>query len=184
MGRRRVHILGASGCGVSTLGRAVSRVKGWPYYDTDDFYWQPTDPPFRVKRPPSERLEHLLDVASPSGAWVIGGALDGWGDPLIERFELVVFLDAPTAVRLLRLRERERRRFGERIAADGDMHEHHAKFLAWAASYDDPAPTHDGRSRAKHEAWLSGISTAVIRVDANRGVERMVDDVLRAMALR
>lgn len=173
---QRVHIMGASGCGVSTLGRAVAQTRGWPYYDTDDFYWQPTDPPFRFKRPEEERLERLMDVILTSERWVLGGALDGWGDPLIGRFDLIVFLEAPTEERLRRLRARERKLFGDRIAPGGDMHDHHRRFLEYAENYEGGAIT-GGRCRARHEAWLEQLSQPVLRLDATRPR----DDLLRAV---
>ena len=180
---RRVHILGASGCGVSTLGRAVARASRWSYFDTDDFYWQPTDPPFVVKRPPCDRVERLLAVTEPDEPWVLGGALDGWGDALIERFDLVVFLRAPTEVRIDRLRERERRRFGRRVGSGGDMDGHHQRFLAWAASYDDATLTSGLRSRARHEAWLAMLPRPALRLDATRSVEALTKDVLSVLSM-
>ena len=42
--------------------------------------------------------------------WVLSGSLDEWGRPVIALFDLVVFLYAPTDIRLQRLREREARR--------------------------------------------------------------------------
>ena len=43
----RIHITGASGFGVSTLGGALAARLGCAHLDTDDFYWLPTDPPYR-----------------------------------------------------------------------------------------------------------------------------------------
>lgn len=106
---RRIHILGASGAGTSTLGRALADRLGLQHFDTDDFFWLPSDPPFQVRRPTGGRLSRLgaaLDEAS--GGWVLSGALDPWGDPLIPRFALVVFLTLEPGLRLARLRERER----------------------------------------------------------------------------
>lgn len=177
---QRVHILGASGCGVTTLGRAIADAAAWPYYDTDDFYWLPTDPPYRLKRPPGERLERLLDAVLTSERWVLGGALDGWGDALIPRFDLVVFIEAPTDVRLGRLSTRERKRFGARIEPGGDMHTHHGRFMDWAQTYETRAIS-GGRSRARHEAWLAQVSGRVLRLDATRALPDLCADVIAAL---
>ena len=173
---QRIHILGASGCGVSTLGRAVAEAQRWPYFDTDDFYWLPTDPPFRLKREPEDRLERVLDATLGSECWVLGGALDGWGDRLVARFDLVVFLDAPTEVRLERLRAREAELFGPRIEPGGDMHEHHQRFIAWAASYETGG-IGGGRCRQLHEDWLARLRCPVLRLDASRPRPVLVDEV-------
>ena len=174
---QRVHLAGASGCGVTTLGRALAEHHGWPYFDTDDFYWQPTDPPFRIKRHVQDRLRRLGDALATSERWALGGALDGWGDPLISRFDRVVFLEVPTAIRVQRLRERERHRFGDRIDRGGDMHAHHARFIEWARAYEGGG-IDDGRSRTRQERWLAALPCPVCRLDATQASEVLLAAVL------
>jgi adenylate kinase family enzyme len=103
----RIHILGASGSGTTTLAAAVAAAHGHHHLDTDDFYWLPTDPPYRTKRPRAARLERLSTALAASSTWILSGLLCGWGDPLIPRFQLIVFLTVPTDVRMRRLRTRE-----------------------------------------------------------------------------
>jgi len=38
------------------------------------------------------------------GNWVLSGSLNGWGDPLISFFELVVFVYVPQEERIKRLK--------------------------------------------------------------------------------
>jgi adenylate kinase family enzyme len=42
----RIHILGASGSGTTTLGAALADRLGHPHVDADSLFWLPTDPPF------------------------------------------------------------------------------------------------------------------------------------------
>jgi ABC-type dipeptide/oligopeptide/nickel transport system ATPase subunit len=37
----RIHLMGASGTGVTTLGRALADALAIPHHDTDDYFWQP-----------------------------------------------------------------------------------------------------------------------------------------------
>ena len=46
MRSRRIHVLGASGSGTSSLAAAIARRHGHRHLDTDDFFWMPTDPPY------------------------------------------------------------------------------------------------------------------------------------------
>jgi hypothetical protein len=39
----RIHILGASGTGTTTLGKALADRLNCPHFDADRFYWLPTD---------------------------------------------------------------------------------------------------------------------------------------------
>lgn len=159
-------MFGASGSGTSSLAAAVARRHGHRHLDTDDFYWMPTDPPFQQVRPRDERLARLESALEQSPTWVLSGSLCGWGDPLIPRFELVVFLLVPTPVRLARLRAREQQRYGAAaIAAGGPLHRAHVEFIDWAGRYDSGGP--DMRSRAMHEAWLASISAPVVRLEGD-----------------
>ena len=90
--------------------------------------------------------------------------------------ELIVFLDVPTHLRLERLRRRERERFGDALLPGGAMHEIHSEFIHWAAHYDDG--TLPGRSRPRHESWLTAISTPVLRLDGTRPTEALVRTIL------
>ena len=150
----RIHVLGASGSGTTSIGALLSAKHGHRHVDTDDFYWLPTDPPFQEARPPGERLTLLRSALDESSSWVLSGSLCGWGDPLISEFDLVMFLVVPTEVRLARLRAREMARYGrEAVAPGGLLHATHVAFLNWAERYD--TGDLEVRSRARHEAWLS-----------------------------
>jgi adenylate kinase family enzyme len=179
MATPRIHITGASRAGVSALGAALARRLGCVNFDTDDFFWKPTDPPFHERRDLAERLD--LITAALDGAslgWALSGSLDGWGDPLIPRFERVIFLETSTDVRMARLRERERRRYGAAIEPGGELHAHHLDFLAFAAAYETGqfTGTLRGRCRARHEAWLSRLPCPVIRLDGARPTQDLVDE--------
>lgn len=175
----RIHITGAACSGTTTLGARLAEVLGVPHLDTDTYYWRPTDPPYTDKHPVAERLA-LLREAAGEGPWVVSGSLDGWGDPLAKEADLIVFLTAPTALRLARLKSRERRRFGDRIGPGGDMEQIHASFLVWAAQYDDAGFA--GRSRLRHETWLADQAAPVLRLDATQPIETMTEQVLARLA--
>ncbi len=175
----RVHIVGASGTGTSTLGRALATRLESQQFDSDDFYWEPTDPPFTRKRPPAERMELMRRMFAPRPDWVLSGSCVGWGDPLIERFTHVVFLTLPAGPRLARLRARERRRYGDAIGPGGDQAERFRGFLDWAMGYDDD--TFQGRSRKMHESWLDRLPCPVIRLDAAQPVPALVEAAVAAL---
>jgi adenylate kinase family enzyme len=179
----RIHITGASGSGVSTLGAALAAALGCAHLDTDEFYWKLTNPPFQKSREVLERLRllHLAFDAAPNG-WILSGSLNGWGDPLIPLFGQVIFLNAPTDVRLARLAERERRRLGPAVDPGGALHPQHLDFLAYAAAYDTGEFTGalTGRYRARHEAWLSRLPCPVLRLDGALPTGALVEQALAA----
>ncbi len=65
----KIHLLGPSGSGTSTLGKALGDRLGRPWFDSDDFFWIPTDPPFTTKRPADER-GRLLAATLAENAWM------------------------------------------------------------------------------------------------------------------
>jgi adenylate kinase family enzyme len=176
-----VHIFGASGSGTSTLAAALAAKHGHRHLNTDNFYWLPTDPPFEQPRPREDRLVLLESALHESPAWVLSGSLCGWGDPLIPQFDLVVFLLVPTEVRLTRLRAREATRYGHAaIALGGARHAAHVAFIAWADRYD--TGDIEMRSRALHEAWLSGLTSPVVRLEGVRPVAEQLARIEAAVA--
>src|SRR4029450_3942966 len=100
---RRIHILGASGSGTTTLGRALAERLQYPHFDTDDYFWLPTDPPYTQQRERTERAQLLMDDIPAQDSWVLSGSLCGWGDVAIPLFALVVFLWIPQDIRMERL---------------------------------------------------------------------------------
>jgi adenylate kinase family enzyme len=58
----RIHITGASGAGVTTLGRATADALAIPPLDTDDYFWRPTTPPYREKREIADRLRLMREM--------------------------------------------------------------------------------------------------------------------------
>ena len=166
-----IHIMGASGAGTSTLGRALEARHGYKWMDTDGYFWAQTDPPYEQSLPREERLRLMRAAMDQHPRCVISGALCGWGDALIPRFDLVVWLQAPTEVRLERLRQREREAFGARVLPGGDMHENHEAFLLWAAGYD--TGDESMRSFAQHEKWVRGLDCPVMILDGTKPVEEL-----------
>jgi adenylate kinase family enzyme len=160
----RVHIVGASGSGTTTLGRALAAELGAPHLDTDEYFWLPSAPPFQHVRERGERQALLgADLARHPG-WTLSGSLCGWGDVFVPLFDLVVFLWVPPEIRLARLRRRERARYGAAIDPGGDRHEATRKFLEWAAGYDDGLDVPE-RCRRLHEEWLAALPCPVVRFE-------------------
>ncbi|SDU64194.1 hypothetical protein SAMN04490201_3393 [Pseudomonas psychrophila] len=111
----RIYITGASCAGVTTLGQKLATLLRVRHVDVDDFFWMPTNPPFTTKRPASERVS-LIQQKLGHEDWVLTGSCMDWGDALVTRVDLIVFIVTATPVRLERLAAREKKLFGNRIA--------------------------------------------------------------------
>jgi adenylate kinase family enzyme len=161
----KIHIFGASGSGTTTLAAAVAARFGHRHIDVDDFFWEVTDPPFRSMRPVPIRQRMLADALDAHPRWALSGSLCGWGDIFIPRFELVIFLHIPGAVRMSRIMARERQRYGDAIREGGAMRVHHLEFIEWAAQYDT-ADEHM-RSLRLHQKWMATLPCRCVRIEGD-----------------
>ena len=169
----RVHITGASGAGVTTLGRALAEALQVTLLDTDNFFWLPTSPPYQTARPPMERHALLAAAMDKAGEFVSSGSLDGWGDPLIPLFTAVIFVRTATELRLARLRLREAGVFGAAaIGPGGAHHVEHEAFIDWAAGYDRGLQS--GRNLQRHIAWVATLPCPVLTLDGARPIAELL----------
>jgi cytidylate kinase len=98
----RILITGASGCGTTTLGRAVADSIEAAFLDADDLYWLATDPPFRLKRDLAERRSLLHERLAEANRIVVAGSIQGWDVGVEDSFSLIVLMSAPAEVRVPR----------------------------------------------------------------------------------
>ncbi len=173
-----IHITGASGSGVSTLGKALAAATGAVQLDTDSFYWLPVEPLFTQKRPAEGRLRLIREAFAEAGprGWILSGSISEWGRPLVPLFDLVVFLRTPSALRVERLHAREIERYGaDAIAPGSTRHQQYTDFLQWAADYD--LGTVAGRNLARHEEFLTHLTCPVLRLNGSEPVAALVAKV-------
>jgi uridine kinase len=175
----RINVIGASGCGASTVGRLLASSLSVACFDSDDYYHSPGDPPFQNPRPPQERYALLTRDLSPSESWVLSGGIAGWNPCPELDLTCIVFLYVPAEIRIERLRQRERERFGSRILAGGDMYAAHEAFIEWTSRYD--AGDVEGKTLARHEAWLKSQCCPVLEFRGVFAVSDITEDVLRSI---
>ncbi|RQP25049.1 AAA family ATPase [Piscinibacter terrae] len=165
----RILITGAAGSGTTTLARSLASALNVRSVEADDFFWLPTEVPYTVRRPIEERLRLMEEALRAPGA-VVAGSIMGWGQSLEDTFDLIVFLHVDTATRVQRLIDRETARFGRADPA----------FIEWAAQYDDGPP--EGRSLARHNAWLSERTCPVLRLTGTIPIETQVRQILQCLS--
>jgi adenylate kinase family enzyme len=119
---RRVHVLGNSSTGKSTLGERLAGSLGVSFVELDALNWQPdwvglneTDP---------AELERRFDEATSGEGWVAAGSYSQFAQRVFwPRLETVVFLDLPVPQLLWRVLRRSWRRW-------------RTKELLWGTNYE------------------------------------------------
>jgi adenylate kinase family enzyme len=173
----RINVVGASGVGKTTLGRALAERFGIPHFDADAYYHLPTDPPFREQRTPEDRCALLESDLRELDGWVLSGGAGTWNPAPSLRYTLHVFLWLPSELRIERLLRRERELYADRILPGGDMEADHAAFMAWTRGYDDS--TAEGTNTlACHEALLRNATCPVLRLSGPLSVDEALQRVL------
>lgn len=170
-----IHIFGASGSGTTTLGEKICRELGYTQIDTDKYFWIPTDPPFKRKRPKEERVEMMIKAVEKAENAVISGSITDWGEKLIPFFTLAVRLEMEQSIRIDRLIKREKEKYGLRIEPGGDMHRQHMEFLEWAKAYDRGGT--DIRSKALHDEMQKSFPCRVLCLDGADDLEENFNKV-------
>ena len=176
--KQKIHIFGASGAGTTTIAQSVCQRINYRHFDSDSYYWLPTEEPFTAERPLEECLTQIQGDLSHCERWILSGSLTGWGDALIPNFDLIIFVYVQEGQRMERLKKREYERYGTEIYPGGKRFEASEAFLAWAGAYD--AGTQTGRSLVKHETWLEKVDCPIIRI-TNDSLANSVDTVIKAI---
>lgn len=173
----RIHIFGASGSGTTTLGKYLSEKLDIEHFDTDDFFWVKSSPPYQKIVPTEERKTNLNLALQSCKNWVLSGSLCGWGDFSVLYFTKVVFLYIPNDIRMERLKKREIARYGASIFnEEHPMHKTHKDFIAWASKYDDAGL--EMRSKLMHEEWMKALPIKAIKIEGETHLKDSVDMIV------
>ncbi|MFS8523855.1 MAG: shikimate kinase [Limnochordales bacterium] len=119
---RRIHIMGDSCAGKSTLGKRLARALSVDFVDMDDLNWQPgwvalaeTDP---------GEFERRLAAATSGDGWVVAGSYTRHAQRVFwPRLDTVVWLDLPRPLLVRRVIARSWRRY-------------RTKELLWGTNYE------------------------------------------------
>ncbi|MBD1387731.1 adenylate kinase [Mucilaginibacter rigui] len=172
----KIHVMGASCAGSTTLGRALAQHLNYTYFDTDEYFWLPSAVPYTIKRETADRIAMLkTDLLGKTDA-IVGGSLVSWGNEWLTMFDLVVFLYTPHDIRMERLHTREVERYGDQIFTDPFRADQYKKFTDWAKGYDDN--TTNGRNLAVHQLWLSKVNCPVLKIEGDTTVAERIDLIM------
>ena len=96
---RRIHIVGGPGSGKTTLARRLARRLGAVAHDLDGVGYEGGA---GLKRPLDRRLADVRRIAD-APAWVTEGVFLWWTDVLLNRADVIVWLDLPWRVAARRI---------------------------------------------------------------------------------
>lgn len=159
-----ILLCGANGSGKTTLGKELSKALHHKYIDVEDYSFLESQVPYSKPRPRDQvRLSILRDIEK--YRYFILSAVNGdMGNEINAMYRCVIYLSAPLALRLKRIRQRSYEEFGERVQIGGDMYDQEQRFLAFVAA----------RSMKKTDMWIQTLSCPVIYADGTRDIQEHV----------
>ncbi len=97
---KKIYIVGPSGSGKTTLGQLLCDKLNLPHFDLDEIAY-----PNKVESSHDERLNEI-DKLSKKEAWITEGIYVDWTEKLLERADLIVWLDLPYSKTFFRVLKR------------------------------------------------------------------------------
>jgi adenylate kinase family enzyme len=165
----KIHLLGPSCSGTSTLGKLIAEKYKIPWYNTDEIFWIKTNPPFTTKRERNERIIILNEIFEKNNSLVLSGSAMGWGDFIKEYLDIIIYKYVEQEIRIKRLLGREKSRYGNRIDIGNDMYELHKEFIEWNKKYETGGM--EMRSRKSELFWLNDVKCKIIKLEENKPLE-------------
>ena len=171
----KIHLLGPSCSGTSTLGKLIAEKYNISWFDTDDIFWIKTDPPYTTKRDKNERINLLREIFAKNNSLVLSGSAMDWGDFIRDHLDLVILKYVDQENRIKRLMAREIERHGNRIDPGNDMYEIHKEFVEWNKKYETGGM--EMRSRKSELEWVSKVKCKVLKLETNDLPEKELEIV-------
>jgi adenylate kinase family enzyme len=97
---KKIYIVGPSGSGKTTLGKVLAQKFNLPHFDLDEIAY-----PNKQERSDKERLEEI-EKLSKNSSWITEGIYVDWTQKLLERADLIVWLDLPYSKTFFRVIKR------------------------------------------------------------------------------
>lgn len=173
----KLHILGASGSGVTTLGQLLANKLGLKYFDSDDYFWIKTEPPFTLRRDSDLRNNLTIKDIRKAENFILGGSIINWGDNLFPDFDLIIFLYLPSEIRLERLKKREFERYGNIIYTDEKRAKQFNDFIIWATDYDNETGLAN-RTLKAHQTWLKQKQSPILKIIGDKTLDEKLKLIL------
>lgn len=163
-----IFVVGANGCGKTTLARALAERLGFRHIDIEDYSFEPSDVPYSRPRD-RETVREMIKKAMQEWPDFVFSAVNGdWGEAICRHCSCIVYLHAPQEVRMARIEQRSLHAMGKRVQPDGDLYAQEQAFLHFVRT----------RTMEKTDCWVESMNCPVFHMDATQPTAQLVQDVM------
>ena len=99
----RLRVMGSTGSGKTTAGRAIAAALGVPFLELDNVFWHMVQPMYSTNRSDDECRAILHEFLEANPAWVMDGGYTRWSQAAMDRATEAVVIEIPLYRRLWRL---------------------------------------------------------------------------------
>ncbi len=157
MKARAIAVCGLNGAGKSTVGQALAAALCIPLIDSEDLYFPEKSGPYPYACPctKGQAKEIFRNKLRTCTEFVFAAVRGTLADGLSCSFRCAVWMDAPKALRMQRIRERSFKRFGSRMMPGGDLYLQEKAFFDFA----------DKRDEQDVRMWIHSLTCPVLKMD-------------------
>ena len=188
-----IAIVGLNGSGKSTLGHALAKELDYYEIDVEDYYFPEQresrraaldgeygdscdylgDVPYSVARTKEEVEEDMAKDIAAHPRYILTGVTINWNEKILSTIRLVFWLKTGVEERVRRVKDREEKQWGDRVAEGGDMYEQQKSFRDLIAGFTDE----------KVKDSIGKINCGVIELDGTLPVHRNVEIIKKWIQL-
>lgn len=191
--REGIAIVGLNGSGKSTLGHALAKELGYYEIDVEDYYFPEQKEsrraaldgvygvdcnylgkvPYSVSRTKEEVVEAIAKDTDAHPKYIITGVTINWSEEILSTIKMVFWLKTDTEERVRRVKEREEKRWGDRVTEGGDMYEQQASFRKLIAGFTDTKVTDS----------IGKVSCKIVELDGTCSIKENVEIIKKCIGI-
>lgn len=191
--REGIAIVGLNGSGKSTLGHALAKELGYYEIDVEDYYFPEQkesrraaldgvygvdcnylgEVPYSVSRTKEEVVEAIAKDTDEHPKYIITGVTINWSEEILSTIKMVFWLKTDTEERVRRVKEREEKRWGDRVTEGGDMYEQQASFRKLIAGFTDTKVTDS----------IGKVSCKIVELDGTCSIKENVEIIKKCIGI-
>ena len=188
-----IAIVGLNGSGKSTLVHALAKELDYYEIDVEDYYFPEQREsrraaldgeygdsrdylgavPYSAARTKEEVEEGIAKDIAAHPRYILTGVTVNWNEEILSTIKYIFWLKTDREERVRRVKEREEKRWGVRVAEGGDMYEQQRRFHEYAGKRDESIVMRS----------IAALNCPALMLDSTRPIEDSVRQIIDALSL-
>lgn len=155
-----IVLVGLNGSGKSTLAKYAGKKLGFDVLEVED-YWFEKQHDYQNPRTSSETSQLMMDaIAQSTNGFIIGGNISSLSKELVSNLSLIVYVDVEKELRIKRVIQREKDRYGL-LEKGTSLYNERQDFLTFVQS----------RTPNAIFSWMEKTNIPLLKIDGKANLE-------------